>query len=168
MHDTANQSKEYSRTGDICTAMIRIGMRMAAVFDQKFAEWATTQAQLRTLIVICDVGGEAGISPSDLANYLLLDRATVTSVTARLVGEGLVERLPGVNRRTFQLRVTPKGLSKVREVTPVATRFADFTLEDFSDGEQEMFLTLLQRLENRVRSIDPKTPLSVHVKEETK
>src|SRR5687768_461102 len=100
MSDIEREPDIPSLSGAICTAMMRIGTRMAAVFDQKFAEQKTTQAQFRTLLVICDVGGEAGISPSDLAAFLLLDRATVTSVTARLVEEGWIERLPGANRRT--------------------------------------------------------------------
>lgn len=157
--DIENEADIPSLTASICTAMMRVGTRMAAVFDQKFAEMGITQAQFRTLLAICDVGGDEGIAPSDLATYLLLDRATVTILTSRLVEEGYIERLPGVNRRTFRLRVTPTGMERVYMVAPVATRFADFTLEEFSAEEQGTFWMLLQKLERRVRSIDPKTPL---------
>src|SRR5690348_3188493 len=78
MSDTELEDEIPALTGAICTAMMRIGTRMASVFDQKFAEMQMTQAQFRTLLAICDVGGEEGLAPSDLATYLLLDRATVT------------------------------------------------------------------------------------------
>lgn len=136
---------------EICTAMMRVGTRMATVFDQHFAALGITQAQFRTLLVIRDAGKE-GIAPSTLAELLLLERATVTVLASRLVEEGLVERRPGENRRTFRLALTPAGKQCLQRVVPHAVALADATLAGHSLEELRMIRQSLELIEARVRS----------------
>src|SRR4028118_1594151 len=90
----------------ICTALMRLGTRMATAFDQHFAAEGITQAQFRTLLAVWELGGEEGVAPSVLAEKLFLERATVTVLTTRLVERGWLERAAGENRRTFRLVLT--------------------------------------------------------------
>ena len=59
---------------EVCTALMRIGTRMAAGFDQHFSRVGITQAQFRTLLAIHQEGGREGITPSALADHLLIER----------------------------------------------------------------------------------------------
>jgi DNA-binding MarR family transcriptional regulator len=137
----------------ICTAMMRLGTRMAAVFDQAFTPMGMTQALFRTLLAVWEQGGEEGITPSALADYLLIERASVTILTQRLVEQGLVERRPGENRRTFRLTLTEAGRARLEEFAPHAVALANKTLSEFSPESLAQFWEMLQQLETRIRSL---------------
>jgi DNA-binding MarR family transcriptional regulator len=135
----------------LCTALMRIGTRMATVFDQHFDTYGITQAQFRVLLAIWDYGGVDGMAPSMLADRLLIERATISVLTARLVTWGWLERVPGENRRTFRLTLTETGWAKLREVLPHAVVLADETINGFDREELRAALTLLEKLEARLR-----------------
>lgn len=91
---------------EVYTAVIRVGTRMVAGFDQRFAEFNLTQAQFRTLVgvIMLDRGEE--ITPSALADHLFVERATLSVVAQALVKRGLLVRRPGENRRSHRLSLT--------------------------------------------------------------
>jgi DNA-binding MarR family transcriptional regulator len=134
----------------ICTAMMRLGTRMATVFDQTFARFGITQAQFRVLISVCEDSLD-GTSPSVLADRLLLQRATVSVITQRMVERGLLERAPGENRRSFRLRLTLMGMSLLEEVIPHAMLLADETLAENSHDDLRRAMAFLERLEANLR-----------------
>lgn len=137
----------------LCTALMRIGTRMATEFDQKFARFGLTQAQFRLLLAIWKAG-EAGIAPSTLAEQLLIERATVSVLTTRLVERGWLARKPGENRRTFQLALTEVGGARLQEALPHAVALADETLAGFRREDLRETLALLNILEARLREED--------------
>ncbi len=123
---------------------------MAAGFDQKFARFGLTQAQFRTLLAVWKAGA-AGIAPSLLAEQLLIERASVSVLTTRLVERGWLARLPGENRRTFRLALTEAGKEKLQEALPHAVALADATLAGVGQEELRRTLALLEQLEARLR-----------------
>ncbi|MEO7719196.1 MAG: MarR family transcriptional regulator [Capsulimonas sp.] len=137
-------------TSEVCTALMRIGTRMAMVFDRTFRELDLTQAQFRLLIAMYDVN-DVGIAPSDLAEALLIERATVTVLTARLVDRGLVVRMPGVNRRTHFLKLTEEGVALLERAIPSAVRLADAALMGIERGDLEQARMRLETIEARLR-----------------
>ena len=87
----------------LCTALMRIGTRLATVFDQRFSRFGLTQAQFRLLLAICEAG-DAGVTPSALADQLLIERAAVSVLTnpprrARLAGPASRREPPHVPAR---------------------------------------------------------------------
>ena len=46
----------------------------------------------------------------------MLERATVSVLAQRMVERGLLERVPGENRRSFRFRLTPKGFDLLEQV----------------------------------------------------
>jgi len=140
--------------GAVCTAVMRVGSKTVGGFDAVFRRLDLTQAQFRTLLSVWQAGNE-GIASSVLADQLLIDRATITPLTTKLVDRGLIERVPGENRRTFQLRMTAEGLALIDRALPHAVALADETLTEFSTDELAQLLGLLDRLENSLRRHDP-------------
>lgn len=134
-------------------ALMRLGTRMATVFDQRFAGLDITQAQFRTLLAIWELGGQAGVSPSVLAESLLLERATVTVLTTRLVERGLIERVPGNNRRTLRLVLTPAGAQQLHKVVPQANALAGETLAGVERQDMARLEELLAGIEAQVRAL---------------
>jgi len=134
----------------LCTALMRIGTRMASIFDQKFSRFGLTQAQFRVLLAVWE-SNESGIAPSVLADRLLIERATVSVLTTRLVERGWLVRRPGENRRTFLLVLTEAGKARLQEALPHAVALADETLAGFRREEIQRALALLEQLEAHLR-----------------
>jgi len=136
----------------ICTALMRVGIRMATLFDQNFSGYGITQSQFRILIGIIELGDVAGVAPSVLADHLLIERGTTTVLTSRMVDLGWLSRMPGENRRTFRLCLTKAGWAKFQEVSPAAILLADQALEGSSREELEQILERLAKLEAHLRT----------------
>ena len=124
---------------------------MATGFDRKFEEQGMTQALFRTLLAVWEAGGTEGISPSVLAEHLLLERATVTVLTTRLVDRGMLARVPGENRRTFNLVLTEQGGETLDRLGKPAIALAEQTLEGIGAADIAHLYSLLQRIEDRLR-----------------
>ena len=134
----------------LCTALMRVGTRLATVFDQQFSRFGLTQAQFRLLLAVCEAG-EAGVTPSALADRLLIERAAVSVLTTRLVERGWLARRPGANRRTFFLVLTEAGMASFQEALPHAVTLADDTLVGFHREELRDTLAMLGQLEAHLR-----------------
>lgn len=136
----------------LCTALMRIGTRMAAVFDRHFEMMGLTQSQFRLLLALWQEGGDGGLAPSVLADHLLIERATVSVLTQRLVSRGLLTRRPGENRRTHKLALTESGRALLFEVLPHATALAEDTLSGISPSHLHQMQTMLDTVEDKLRS----------------
>lgn len=105
------------------------------------------------LLAVCKAG-EGGLAPSTLAEQLLIERATISVLTTRLVERGWLARTPGENRRTFQLTLTEAGEASLQEVLPHAVTLAEETLAGFRREDLREMLALLDSLEARLREKD--------------
>lgn len=142
-------------TSWICTALMRIGTRMATGFDQHFAELGITQAQFRILLAVWEQGGAEGIAPSVLASYLLIERGTISILTNRMIELGWLKREPGENRRTYRLTLTPAGGQLLKKVIPLAVDLADHTLSGISPAQLQQMRENLGLIESRLRGYTP-------------
>jgi DNA-binding MarR family transcriptional regulator len=142
-------------TSWICTALMRIGTRMATGFDQHLAELGITQAQFRILLAVQEQGGVEGIAPSVLAHHLLIERGTISILTNRMVERGWLARKPGENRRTYRLILTSTGRQLLNEVIPLAIELADHTLSGISTTQLRQLRGNLELIESRLRGLLP-------------
>ena len=142
-------------TSWICTALMRIGTRMATGFDQHFAEFGITQAQFRILLAVWEQGGSEGIAPSTLATYLLIERGTISILTHRMVERGWLVRKPGENRRTYRLTLTSEGRQLLDKVIPLAVALADRTLSGISPAQLREMRSNLELIEASLRGYRP-------------
>ena len=144
-------------TSWICTALMRIGTRMATGFDQHFAEFGITQAQFRILLAVWDQGGAEGIAPSVLASHLLIERGTISILTNRMIELGWLARKPGENRRTYRLTLTATARRLLERVIPLAVELADHTLSGISPAQLSQMRRNLELIESRLRGYTPLT-----------
>lgn len=142
-------------TSWICTALMRIGTRMATGFDQHFAELGITQAQFRILLAVWEQGGGEGIAPSVLAHHLLIERGTISILTNRMIELGWLRRKPGENRRTYRLTLTSTGRQLLDKVIPRAVELADHTLSGISPTQLRQMRRNLALIESRLRGYMP-------------
>ena len=135
----------------VCLALMRVGTRMAVGFDQRFAHFGITQPQFRLLIAVWNCGGNDGTTPSVLANYLFLERATVSVMVNRLLDAGFLAKLPGENRRSYKLTLTQKSGELLHRMGPEARLLADTTFEAFAPETLRQLEKSLADLEKRLR-----------------
>jgi DNA-binding MarR family transcriptional regulator len=144
---------EYAAAA-VCTALMRVGARMAVGFDKRFAELGITQAKFRTLLAVAEEAA-SGITPSDLADRLLIERATVSSLVKGLVERGLVARVSGENRRTYSVVLTAAGADLLGVLVPRAVELANQTMADLGEPELRLMYAGLERVESRLRAKAP-------------
>ena len=137
----------------VCTALMRIGTRMAAGFDQHFVTFGVTQAQFRILLALSELGGGEGIAPSTLAAHLMLERPTVSVLTNRMVERGWLKRTKGANRRTFLLVLDEAGRELLIRMTPHAISLAEATLSSLHSDDLCALRSALESIEAHLRGV---------------
>lgn len=99
-------------------------------------------------------GDDAGLRAADLAERLLVSRATITVLLDGLEAEGLVARRPDPHdRRARRVVLTRAGRARAREIAPVhALRLAAVT-RALDDDERGQLLALLEKLHGGLRAL---------------
>lgn len=115
-----------------------------ALFAEQCAEFDVTPVQYSVLLV---VGAQPGRDQSKVAEEVGVDRATMTSVVARLERAGVIRRTVGrEDRRQKLLALTARGRRLLGQLEGPAARAHERTLEVLSEDERAQFLSLLERL----------------------
>jgi DNA-binding MarR family transcriptional regulator len=94
-----------------------------------------------------------GITMTELSRTLIVSNGNVTGIIDRLVADRLVTRRAAADdRRSFLVRLTPKGERQFDVVAKAHQDWVDRLLSSF-DGEQaEMIIQYLDGLPSRVRN----------------
>jgi DNA-binding MarR family transcriptional regulator len=87
----------------------------------QFYDWRLKPAGLRTtqFSILAALHGAGRITRTELARRLAMDHSTLTRNLAPLGRAGLVETVPGRDRRTRTVRLTAKGRKKLARATPL-------------------------------------------------
>lgn len=106
-------------------------------YDEMLQGTGLRATQLSMLVVIAIKGP---ITMSELAEVLVMDQTTLTRNLTPLEKQGLVQRVPGTDRRTRRVSVTPKGLDAVVTALPLWKRAQAKILRTFGEPRFERFL----------------------------
>lgn len=110
-------------------------------YDEMLQGTGLRATQLSMLVVIARRGP---ITVSELAEVLVMDQTTLTRNLTPLEKQGLVQRVPGTDRRTRRVSLTPKGLEAVVKALPLWKRAQAKILRTFGETRFERFLGDLQ------------------------
>jgi DNA-binding MarR family transcriptional regulator len=125
-------------------AVIRVGDRLLKACGEFFRPLDMTVAQYNVLRIL--EGAGAPLSQCELANRLLVSRASITSVVDKLEGRGLVIRCPCEDRRVKMVHLTEKGLVFVEETFEALQSLCAVLMTPLSKTEQQELRQLLARL----------------------
>jgi len=96
---------------------------------------------------------EEGITMTELSRMLIVSNGNVTGIIDRLVADRLVARQPAPDdRRSFLVRLTPKGQTEFTAVARAHQQWIDKMLSDFDGAEAEAIIQHLDGLGTRVRN----------------
>jgi DNA-binding MarR family transcriptional regulator len=94
-----------------------------------------------------------GITMTELSRMLIVSNGNVTGIVDRLVADRLVARQPSPNdRRSFLVRLTPKGRTEFAAVARAHEQWIDKILSEFDAAEAEVIIDHLDGLAGRVRN----------------
>jgi MarR family transcriptional regulator, transcriptional regulator for hemolysin len=120
-------------------------------FDRRVADTGLTRTQWRALLFLIR---QDGISQTDLATMLDIERASAGTVIDRLEEAGLVtrEREPN-DRRVWLVYLTSKGSALV---PTLATRAGELYADAFRDSsaqELQILIRVLARMRERLKKL---------------
>jgi len=94
-----------------------------------------------------------GITMTELSRMLIVSNGNVTGIIDRLVADKLVERRPATgDRRSFLVRLTPKGEQQFAVVARAHQEWVDRLLSGFDAEQAETIIQQLDDLPSRVRN----------------
>jgi DNA-binding MarR family transcriptional regulator len=96
---------------------------------------------------------EDGMTMTELSRELMVSNGNVTGIIDRLVTEKLVLRKARAeDRRTFIVRLTPKGALQFDEMAKIHERWIDEMFSNVGDAEATAMIGRLDGLATRVRN----------------
>jgi len=122
----------------------------AQVRDRLRVQFAMTLPQFDVMAAL--YREEAGMTMTELSRRLMVSNGNVTGIIDRLVAEQYVLRqAPAEDRRSFIVRLTPKGAARFAEVAAAHGQWVDQLLSDFGADESDMLIAHFDGLAERIR-----------------
>ncbi len=102
---------------DVCACLaIRKASRAVTQFYDSYVQYFGLKPTQHSLLITAYIAD--GVSISDLAHFMVMDRTTLTRNLKPLEKEGLLTVTPGPDKRTKLVSVTRKGTSLLKKTTP--------------------------------------------------
>ena len=101
---------------------------------------------------------DEGMTMTELSRQLMVSNGNVTGIIDRLVADKMVLRqAPASDRRSFIVRLTPKGASQFSVIARAHEGWIDEMLVEFGAAEAELITDQLDRLVRCVRAREAKS-----------
>lgn len=134
------------RTSASLIALRRI-LRATELFERRLAAaGGLTPAQLRVLQLLIQ-GGEAGMTPTAMAERMGVTQATVTALVDRLAARSLVmRRRSQTDRRQSHVLIAEAGRAALSDAPDALQQRFVAAFEGIEDWEQAMIVSALERV----------------------
>lgn len=99
-----------------------------------------------------DRAGEAGLTMGEISRMLMVSNGNVTGLARRLEADGLIERLPGLDRRVQRVRLTGEGRSRFAVMAAAHEGWIDDLVAELSPDEAEDLIRLLEQTKRSLRA----------------
>lgn len=126
-------------------AAVRAGEAFLALADRRLRAYGLSAGGRQVLAVLDGVGGS--LSPTAIADRLIITTASITSLLDTLQRRGLVERSPDVyDRRRVVVTITAEGRRVIRRLLPEMLALQDEVAAALSPGDRAELVRLLGTL----------------------
>ena len=135
-------------------AIVQVGERFLACTDKALRRHNLSRAGREALAVL--EGAGQPLSPTTIAERLLVTTASVTSLLDTLERRGLVERRPDpVDRRRLVVAITHEGLALVDQFLPEVVALQTAAMAELSEPQRRQLLKLLAIVRAGLADLDP-------------
>ena len=143
----------YRAEGYDCQRSIGFLLRRVTTLtlNQIEAAFAGNDITFSQWVVLMQIGDGVAETAADVVRNTGHDSGALTRLIDQLEQRGLIERHRCTNdRRIAKLRLTEAGQEAAKMLTPIAVKFFNDLLEDFSAHEVDLLISLLTRLQDRL------------------
>lgn len=121
-----------------------IARSMEAEFNKRLSSYEVTRLRWAVLGAITYDGMT---TPSELADFLRIDRAAITRLLDKLDDQGLVARTRrDSDRRSVTLHVTPKGKALSAELLQLSNSVNELFASGLSPKEAEQYIATIRKM----------------------
>ena len=132
-----------SETATLIDALVHAAFTVMAVLNKVAAENDLSLTQLRVLAILRD----RVVGVSALAEYLGLEKSTMSGLVERAEKRGLLERTPSESdRRGVQVSITSEGMKLAERVYADAERSLLPRIDTLGSAERARLRDLLERM----------------------
>ncbi|HTL22411.1 MAG TPA: MarR family transcriptional regulator [Mycobacteriales bacterium] len=126
-------------------ATVRTGEAFLALADRRLRAYGLSAGARQVLAVLDGDGGS--LSPTTIADRLIITTASMTSLLDTLQRRGLVQRTPDVeDRRRVVVTITSEGRRVIRRLLPEMLALQDDVAAALSPGDRAELVRLLSTL----------------------
>ena len=97
--------------------------------------------------ILAVLSGVDAITVTDLADYMILDRTTLTRNLRPLEKQGMIKTVAGEDRRTRMISLSKKGLNKLEKAIPLWKQAQKEVTQFLGDNRFDKFLNELNYVE---------------------
>lgn len=157
----ADKTRERSAARPISKQRLRLWLRLlratrgieSELRERLRKEFSVTLPQFDVMAALARK--DDGMSMTELSRSLMVSNGNVTGIIDRLTAEKLVLRqAPANDRRSYIVRLTPKGVSHFAGMAKAHETWIDGLLSDIGAGEADELIPQLEALAARVRGED--------------
>jgi DNA-binding MarR family transcriptional regulator len=155
----ATKARERHTARPVSKQRLRLWLRLlrssraieAQLRERLRANFAITLPQFDVMATL--VRHERGITMTELSRQLMVSNGNVTGIIDRLAAEKLVLRqAPASDRRSFIVRLTPKGMAQFSTMAKAHEIWIDELLVEIDAPEAESMIERLDGLVKRARN----------------
>lgn len=122
------------------------------ISDEYYLRFGLRIPEWRIMAVLGDAGA---LTQRELVGATLMDKVAVNRACKVLEDRGLIERTPNsTDRRSHLLELTGEGRDIHGRVMPLTEEMYERVFSVLDQGERDMFKAMLNRVRERVRTID--------------
>ncbi|HZJ52634.1 MAG TPA: MarR family transcriptional regulator [Myxococcaceae bacterium] len=133
-----------------CVPLLYFHREFDAALEQHSQAYGLSRGRWQVLMALYKAS-EDGLTPADLADLTGVTRAAMTGLVDGLVESGHVTRGDaGEDRRTYRVRLTPRGTDFLASVLPDHLRRMQDLMQVFTPAERDQFVSLIEKLRGRV------------------
>jgi DNA-binding MarR family transcriptional regulator len=147
---TPQQRSGMQRTSSNCAAInLRKASRAISQFYDRALEPSGLTSTQFTLLVGTAV--HAPVAITVLAGHLVMDRTTLTRDLQRLEDQGMIETVPGMDRRSKLIALTDRGLQAIATAVPLRAKAQRHIVENIGQERLEFLLETIEMVVGAVR-----------------
>lgn len=125
---------------------------LRAILDQRLAPLGLSEARWQCLLHLSRAG--TPLSQVELAEHMGITPPSLVKLLDRLEEDGWLERLPEPgDRRAKRIHLTARAREMAQHIEAEAALLRRELLEDISPAELQVFVAMLQRLEQRATTL---------------
>ena len=105
-----------------------------------------------------DRAGDTGLTMGEVSRMLMVSNGNVTGLARRLKADGLIEHLPGADRRVQRVRLTTEGRIRFDAMARAHEHWIEGLFVGLADTEADDLTRLLEQTKRSLRSATQEEP----------